>query len=293
MDVTTRSKPLESGNATPVRAGCASDGASREYLSVNRRGWDRLARLGSASSVPWNVETMTSPKEWLDGLGWLPWTRIRDVLVIGGGGGQQAPLFAWLGHRVTVVDLSPCQLDRDRAVAKRLGLNLECIEGDMCDLSILGHRSYDLVYQPVSSCYVPRIRRCYLEVASVVRPGGLFWSQHWNPMHIQLSRDQTWDGSAYRIDHAAGGSTPRVLTGPGQADGPLCLHYVHRMGDLIGGICDAGFVIEAFAELAHGDPSAPPGTDGHVAAYIPTFYTVLAQRCGKETRWRRTDPSAP
>jgi SAM-dependent methyltransferase len=250
----------------------------QDYQEVNRRGWDELARMGCESSTPWDIGRMSEPEKWLDGFGWLPWGRIRDVLVLAGAGGQQAPLFARLGCRVTVVDLSPAQLRRDRSLAERLGLELECVQGDMCDLSVLGDRRYDLVYQPVSTCYVPDVGRCYRAVASVVRSGGLYWSQHWNPTQIQLSASRAWDGSAYRIERPVVDRSPVVLSASGWDAGPLCWHYVHPLTELIGGICAAGFTIERFAEYGASDLGSAPGGSAHLAAYLPPFYVVLAQR---------------
>ena len=43
----------------------------------------------------------------------------------------------------------------------------------MQDLSVLGGRAFDLVYQAVSSLYVPDIRQCYQQVVAVTKPGGL------------------------------------------------------------------------------------------------------------------------
>src|SRR5205814_1054143 len=48
---------------------------------------------------------------------WLPTVRGLRVLCLGGGGGQQAPILAAAGGLVTVVDLSPAQLSRDRLLA--------------------------------------------------------------------------------------------------------------------------------------------------------------------------------
>lgn len=253
-------------------------GTGGDYRRVNERGWTELARLGSTSSIPLNVHRIARPRAWLDSFHWLPWDEIRDVLVLAGAGGQQASLFAKIGCRVTLVDLSEGQLALDRQVAAETGLDLECVQADMCDLSVLGRRRYDLVYQPVSTCYVPDVRRCYQAVASVLRPGGLYWSQHWNPTQIQVSTTYAWDGSAYRLDHPLTGRVARVLSGPGQADGPLLWHYVHSLGDLIGGMCDAGFAIERFADVGQADSSAKATSDAHLGAYLTPFYTVLARR---------------
>ena len=95
----------------------------------------------------------------------------RSVLCLAAGGGQQGPLFASLGLEVTVVDISPAQLETDREVAHRRGLAIETVEADMLDLSQLHGAGFDLVYQPVSALYVPDVPALDREVARTLRPG--------------------------------------------------------------------------------------------------------------------------
>ena len=60
--------------------------------------------------------------------------------------GQQSVAFALLGTKVTVVDLSDAQLERDRGGAAQLGLDLSTLQGDMRDLSHLDAARFDIVY---------------------------------------------------------------------------------------------------------------------------------------------------
>jgi SAM-dependent methyltransferase len=199
---------------------------------------------------------------------------------VASGGGEQAPLFAALGLEVTVVDMSSGQLERDRQVASETGLTVECVEADMLDLSPLRGRLFDLVYQPVSACYVPDVHRAYQEIAKVTRPGGHYRVEHWSPTHLQVAADRAWDGTAYRIDRPASSREPIVWrsgdTGFGQP--ATCLHYSHTLGALVGGLCDAGFDIVGLNEPDGGDLAAEPGSEAHLAAYFPPFIEILARR---------------
>ena len=56
---------------------------------------------------------------------WLPNLPGKDVLCLASGGGQQGPILAAAGARVTVFDLSPKQLASDRLVAEREGERLK------------------------------------------------------------------------------------------------------------------------------------------------------------------------
>jgi SAM-dependent methyltransferase len=248
------------------------------YAQVNRRAWNYLASVGSSASEPWSMGSVVEQRAWVDEFGWLPWKDLHSVLLLCGAGGQQAPTFASLGLAVTVVDLSEEQLAIDRSVASERDLNLECIRANACDLSVLAGRTFDLVYQPVSTCYMPDPRLCYRNVAGLLRPGGLYLSDHWNPAQIQLSGDNRWDGSAYRIGSPSGTGEGLQVTHPSTESGPSCMYFAHRLADLVGGICDAGFVIERFAERGLSNPAAAPDTQEHLGAFIPPFYEVLARR---------------
>jgi SAM-dependent methyltransferase len=246
------------------------------YRSVNRAGWGRLNLQGSDSSRPYGPREFANARGLLDPSGWLPWRRFRTVLCLAAGGGQQGPLFASLGYEVTVIDLAPEQLDRDRETARRYALPLQCIEADMQDLSAMNGRCFDLIYQPVSSLYVPDIRQCYRQVAAVAKPGGLYFSEHWNPVQMQLADDQLWDGQAYRVSRRPG---PAPVPWPaGELTEATCWHYIHSLGDLVGGICDAGFVLLRFGERGQGTAGASPGTEQHLECYLPAFLGVLARR---------------
>ena len=102
----------------------------------------------------------------LDGRGWLPASvRGLDVLCLAAGGGWQSILYASAGANVTVVDLSPSMLRLDEREATRRQLAVRTVQASMDDLSVLGDESFDVVHQPVSTCYVPQLLPVYGEVA--------------------------------------------------------------------------------------------------------------------------------
>ncbi|TWP38223.1 class I SAM-dependent methyltransferase [Leekyejoonella antrihumi] len=249
------------------------------YASVNRRGWDSLSRRGCDSSQIVSAHALDHAQEMLDRNGWLPWDRLRTILCLAAAGGQQGPLFASLGYEVTVADNSPTQLAQDERAASRYGLVIETVLCDAMECAPLRGRTFDLVYQPVSTLYLPDVRGCYAQVAQLLPPGGLYWSEHWNPVEMQLDEALAWDGTAYRLSHpqdvgplpAPAGSTP---------EDAVCWHYIHPLNDLLGGMCAAGFAILGFAERPGADASAPPATRAHLGAYIPGFFAVLARKHG-------------
>jgi hypothetical protein len=90
-----------------------------------------------------------------------------------------------------------------------------------------------------------------------------------------------WDGEAYCIVHVQVPRKPVPQTAwrIGGAEEPITTwQYIHPLGDLLGGLCDAGFTIERFAEPRRGDLDAPPGSPAHLAAYLAPSYQMLARR---------------
>jgi SAM-dependent methyltransferase len=252
---------------------------THDYRMVNRAGWRRLAEQGSDSSRPYSAEMLPHARSWLDPYGWLPWDEIHDVLCLGAGGGQQGPSFASLGCRTTVVDLSPDQLALDREAAAAAGLELECLEGDIADLSQLEGRHFDLVHQAICSCYVPDLGPVHRGVRAVLAPGGWYDVEHWNPLHAQLAGYGVWQDGAYELEHprVPGVPLPWFLPGEEGAGEASCWHFTHHLADLVGDVCRAGFRVVRVAERPDREPEAPTGSVGHVSAYAPSFLRLLCR----------------
>jgi SAM-dependent methyltransferase len=247
------------------------------YLPVNRRAWAQLAESGSDASRPFGVEQILQARAYLDPDRWIDWAQIDSVLCLGAGGGQQSLLCASLGLRVTVADISPEQLALDQAAAARHEFRVETVLADMLGLGVLHGRDFDLVYQPVSTCYVPDVRAVYHEVHAVLRRCGLYFAEHWNPTHMQLEPGHPWkDG--YRLVRRYGDHAPHAWSSTGGDEAIVCWHYIHPLSDLLGGLGDSGFAIRRFAERGEHEPAGPPGSETHLSMYVPTFLRVLAQR---------------
>ena len=251
------------------------------YGTITRNAWDYLAKHGCDSSTPYGPQEYRRARGMLDSRRWIPWNRIRSVLALACGGGQQAPLLASLGYQVTLVDISPEQLALDRQAAEHYGFKLECVEADMLDLSQLHGRDYDLVYMAISACYVPDVRKLYAEVNRVLKPGGYYRVEHWNPVHVQLAQHRMWDGKAYRVARPQQPGKPvQAAMGWNEDTGATsmtCWHYIHPLTDLIGGLCDAGFSVLRFAESGEADLTAEPGTHPHLGAYLPSFFLLFSR----------------
>jgi SAM-dependent methyltransferase len=243
----------------------------------NRRAWDSLVRRRQRFTRPAEDADFADPLAAVDGTGWLgPSIAALRLLCLAAGGGRQSALYAAAGAKVTVVDLSPEMLALDREVAAERGLELRTIEASMDDLSMLSAGEFDIVVQPVSTCYVPDVTRVYREVARVIVPGGLYISQHKQPASLQADVRPSAHGYELIEPYDRSGPLPAVEGSPHREPGTL--EFLHRWEDLLGGLCRAGFVIEDLIEPSHADPQAPPGSFGHRSRYVAPYVRIKARR---------------
>lgn len=243
----------------------------------NRRAWDDRARRRQTHTGSASEKDFQNPLAVVDECGWLGGAVAgRRVLCLAAGGGKHGALFAALGAEVTVVDLSAAMLERDRQVAAARGLKIRIVEASMDDLSMLAPAGFDIVIQPVSTCYVPDVLAVYRAVADVTAAGGLYISQHKQPASLQAEVAPSPRGYLLSEPYYRKGPLPDVLGSAHREAGTL--EYLHRWEELIGGLCRAGFVIEDLVEPRHADPLAQPGSFGHRSGYVPPYVTIKARR---------------
>ena len=98
----------------------------------------------------------------------------KRVLGLASGGGQQIHIFSALGARCTVLDYSPRQCESERLVAEREGYQVTVVQGDMTRPLPFEDEAFDLIFHPVSNCYVEEVLPIFLECYRVLKQGGLF-----------------------------------------------------------------------------------------------------------------------
>ncbi|MFH1143787.1 MAG: class I SAM-dependent methyltransferase [Candidatus Eisenbacteria bacterium] len=252
----------------------------------NARAWDAEVDRGNRWTVPVSPAEVAAARlgEWSIVLtptrpvprSWLPDIAGADVLCLASGGGQQGPILSAAGARVTVLDNSPRQLERDRTVAEREGLTLVTAQGDMADLSMFPAESFDLIVHPVSNCFVPDVRPVWREASRVLREGGALLSGFSNGF-VYLFDEEAFQRGVYTIVHHLPYSDVRTLR-PDELQSrlrqSLPLEFGHTLDDQIGGQIEAGFVVAGFYEDR--DPREP--LSQHVSLYAAT-------RAIKDGRW--------
>ena len=176
---------------------------------------------------------------------WFPPLKGADVLCLASGGGQQGPVLAAASANVTVFDNSPRQLEQDQLVAARESLNLKAVEGDAANLEMYVDESFDLVFNPVSTVFMQDVRAVWREAHRVLRHGGILMTGSMNPVHYIFDLYKADEGIlevAHSIPYSDVTSIPKDDLNELIEKG-LPVEFGHSLTDLLGGQCDAGFVI--------------------------------------------------
>ncbi|MFI4874112.1 MAG: class I SAM-dependent methyltransferase [Blastopirellula sp. JB062] len=246
----------------------------------NRAAWDRKVKQRDRFARPADDADFRDPLALVDRWGWLGGSVVGlRLLCLGAGGGRQGPLYAAAGATVTVVDISPAQLELDRQVAAARGLSLTTIEASMDDLSMLGTADFDVIIHPVSTCYVPDLRPVYAEAARLLNERGVYISQHKTPTSLQTDVRRSPGGYELIEPYYRSGPLPPVSGSRHREEGTL--EYLHRWEELIGLMCRAGFVIEDFVEPLHAKDDAEADSFADRSRYVAPYVRIKARRIGQ------------
>jgi SAM-dependent methyltransferase len=188
-----------------------------------------------------------------------------QVLCLASGGGQQGPVLAAAGARVTVFDNSPRQLARDQEVAAREGLVLQTTLGDMRDLSAFPEAHFDVVFHPVSNVFCPDLGPVWREAFRVLRPGGVLLAGFLNP-DIYIFDVGALERGEFVVRHPLPFSTldlPDAERQQDYGDGPI--EYSHSLTSQLGGQMAAGFCLTHLAEAPHHADATQRYMPGYIA----------------------------
>jgi SAM-dependent methyltransferase len=257
-----------------------------EVAEYNVERWRALGERGALYTRPMLDLDAGKARAWLDPFGWFGELQGRRVLCLAGGGGRESACFSLLGARVTVFDLSPEQLERDRLAAAHYGTHVETLRGDMRDLSALDADAFDLVWHPYSINFVPDPRAVFRQVARVIRPGGLYRLMCANPF-VMGAGPRDWDGRGYALtreymegESVTNADEPWVYEREPGEPAPPSREYRHGLGTLLGGLAGQGFrLLRATEDVStRPDPSAEPGTWPHFVSVIRPWLAFLSRR---------------
>ena len=216
-----------------------------------------------AQQGDWNVfltPVKPVPHEWLGNL------TGKKILGLASGGGQQMPVFTALGAICTVLDYSPLQLESERLVAEREGYEIRIIRGDMTKPLPFEDEEFDIVFHPVSNCYVEEVRPIWRECLRVLKPGGLLLSgvDHYINYIVDADEKQIINELPFNPLR-----NPQQMKQLEEEDAGV--QFSHSLEEQIGGQLEAGFILTALYEDTNGQ--------GRLHELnIPTFLAMRARK---------------
>ena len=250
----------------------------------NSLAWDQEVERGNKWTIPVSEAVIDAARrgQWEIILtpskpvprAWLPDLERLDVLCLASGGGQQGPILAAAGAKVTVLDNSPKQLEQDRLVAERHALDITTVEGDMADLSMFSDDYFDLIVHPVSNCFIPEVRPVWAEAFRVLRCGGVLLAGFSNPVIYLFDYDLADRTGVLQVKYALPYSDLTSLTADEKQrhiEMETPLEFSHTLEDQIGGQLDAGLLLTGFFEDAY-----PEDENDLLTNYLPAFIATRA-----------------
>ena len=220
-----------------------------DYLRAKNGDWDVLL-----------TPTKPVPHAWFGAL------KGKKVLGLASGGGQQMPIFAALGADCTVLDYSERQLASERLVAEREAYAIRVIRADMSRPLPFADGEFDLIFHPVSNCYVREVRPILRECYRILKPGGLLLSGLDNGMNFLVDEEETRIVNRLPFDPLVNEDQRRQLE-----EQDCGMQFSHTLAEQLGGQLEAGFTLLALYEDTNGE--------GRLHELnIPSFLATRAQK---------------
>ncbi|MBQ4424272.1 MAG: class I SAM-dependent methyltransferase [Lachnospiraceae bacterium] len=174
--------------------------------------------------------TKPVPREWLGDL------RGKKLLGLASGGGQQMPVFAALGAACTVLDYSRRQTESEQMVSEREGYPIRIIRGDMTKPLPFEDEEFDLIFHPVSNCYVEDVRPIWKECYRVLKKGGILLAGTSHYMDYIVDNEETMIVNALPFNPL---QNPEQMKQLQEAEAGV--QFSHSLEEQIGGQLEAGF----------------------------------------------------
>lgn len=244
------------------------------YQEINAETIDRWVKSGWQWGRPIDSETYRKAKNGVWDVVLTPTVPVphawfgdlygKKVLGLASGGGQQMPVFAACGADCTVLDFSDEQLKSERLVADREGYAIEIVKADMTKPLPFSDQSFDLIFHPVSNCYVKDVRPIFRECYRVLKPGGVLLCGLDNGINYLFDDEETRLINGLPFDPLRNPAQMEQLV---RTDGGV--QFSHTAEEQIGGQLEAGFRLTHLYEDTNGEGRLH-------ALHIPTFYATRA-----------------
>lgn len=228
-----------------------------DYQKINQETIDRWVEEGWEWGIPISHEdyvraqegkwemlltpTVPVPHDWFGDLAG------KKVLGLASGGGQQMPIFAALGADCVVLDYSGQQIASEIMVAEREGYTIETIQGDMTKRLPIEDETFDLIFHPVSNCYIKDVEFVFAEAYRVLKKGGIFLAGLGNEINYIV--DEAEEKIVWKMPFDP--ITDEKARAFMEAE-DCGMQFSHTIEEQIGGQLKAGFTLKDLYEDTNG-----------------------------------------
>ena len=158
------------------------------------------------------------------------------------------PVFAALGAECTVLDYSSRQLESERAVSEREGYAIDIVRSDMTKPLPFADESFDLIFHPVSNCYVREVEPIWRECFRVLRPGGTLLAGMDHYVNYITDDTETRIVNSLPFDPLTNPEHRRQLEATDSG-----MQFSHTITEQLGGQLAAGFTLLELYEDTNGE----------------------------------------
>ncbi len=148
------------------------------------------------------------------------------------------PIFKALGAEITVLDYSLKQLENEKIVAEREGYTVQLIRADMTQKLPFPDDTFDLIFHPVSNCYVKDVKSIFKECFRVLKKGGILLSGLGNEVNYMVNDDETTIVNKLPFDPL---KDEKLFQQSIDLDWGIA--FSHTLEEQIGGQLEAGFIL--------------------------------------------------
>lgn len=253
-----------------------------DIIDINRQAWNKESEQQGEWSQPvsaqqieqardgqWSIVLTPNkavPRDWFGDI------KGKKILGLASGGGQQMPILAAAGAKITSFDNSDEQLAKDKLLASDHQLDISIEQGDMADLSRFKDESFDLIFHPISNCFVPDVDKVWRECIRVLKPQGRLLAGFCNPAMYLFDHDKAEENKQLTVEFSLPFST--LTAGDAHLKSALdkgeAIEFSHSLDSQIGGQIAVGFTINGFYEDDWSDEAI------YLNRYMKTSIATLA-----------------
>ena len=247
----------------------------KNYTEINAKTIDSWVEDGWEWGIPishddfikvkngeWNV--LLTPTKYVP-KNWFPDLKNKKLLGLACGGGQQMPIFSALGADCTVLDYSERQLLSERVVAERENYKINIIKADMTKELPFNNGTFDIIFHPVSNCYIENVYHIWNECYRILKDGGILLAGMSNGINFLFDDTEKSLEIVNKLPYNPLKDENQMRKLEENENG---VQFSHTIEEQIGGQLKAGFILKDLYEDYN--------NYGLLKEYIPTYLATKA-----------------